>query len=422
MYKTFTKISFIIFSLLIAFLIQAPKTDAQLSIREDSTFGDNSKNFKLDLYDEINNVDKFIIEGNGKISNSAYYTAPGAASSLTFESYDIKTNQYFVFGTGLQGTSYGYDYKTNISNKNPIRIRKGNISLAENDFFRGADDEFILNLVYNGTKNIMIMKHDSKGKYGLKQGTNDLNFKPKLISKKLTADLEIIVPIYKKQKNLTTGIVDDVNVIIDGNSPNYMRPVLREAIATIQIVEAEYHDEVTKFIIFNPGLDTIKKLATQIGKTNNKEQPLDNKKKAPFGFGTYGFRLPERGDYKGISTETDIKSALVGIVNFILGFVASISVLILIYGGYLWMVDRGEDQLAEKSRKVIAGAVIGILLIISAWTIINTITTLSDAYPEGCEIGFDKGGGEVDMDIDCKIHSAQSLLGGGIQGALDVIF
>jgi len=398
-------------------LIQVPESSAQLSINNNSTFGDDSNGFILDFYDDINNVENFVILGTEKISHPIYYNATGGFLGLILDSYDPKTNQEFSLTTGNTSTTYGYDYETNGN----IRISKGELYLEGYDHSATQlKRKFTLNLVYDGSINLITMKPDEKGKFGLEENTI-LDWKDKILDA-IKMDLEIIIPLQKKDINLTTGEINGRKVIIDSKSPNYGKPILTETKANIQIKKANYNGELTNFIIFDPGLKSITNYELRITDDKTIDNDLENSKKTPFGFGTTGFRLPDKGDYKGLSTEDNIEEALVGIINFVLGFVASIAVLVLIYGGYLWIVDRGEGQLAEKSRKLIANAVIGILLIISAWTIINTVTSISDVYPEGCEVGFDMGGGETDFDIDCNISSGNSLLGGGIQGAVDLIF
>ncbi|MFH1546782.1 MAG: hypothetical protein ABIE14_05395, partial [Patescibacteria group bacterium] len=82
---------------------------------------------------------------------------------------------------------------------------------------------------------------------------------------------------------------------------------------------------------------------------------------------------------------------LAGVTNFIATFVGVFSVISIIIAGMIWVANFGNTEIAEKSKKVILGAVIGVVLSISAYAIINSITA---GNPEG------KGDGiSVDVSI-----------------------
>lgn len=60
------------------------------------------------------------------------------------------------------------------------------------------------------------------------------------------------------------------------------------------------------------------------------------------------------------------------LINFILGFLGLLAVGFLIYGGFLVLTAGGEDGL-EKGKTVMKNAVIGILIIVVSFAVINTI-------------------------------------------------
>ena len=57
------------------------------------------------------------------------------------------------------------------------------------------------------------------------------------------------------------------------------------------------------------------------------------------------------------------------VVNISLGFLSIVAVFIILYGGYLWMTSQGEQDKVEKAKKVLTSAVIGLIIILSAWAI-----------------------------------------------------
>lgn len=60
------------------------------------------------------------------------------------------------------------------------------------------------------------------------------------------------------------------------------------------------------------------------------------------------------------------------IANYMLGFTAVISVVILIYAGLMMIINFGNDQAVAKSKKMIQWVITGIVVMISAYTIVTT--------------------------------------------------
>lgn len=77
------------------------------------------------------------------------------------------------------------------------------------------------------------------------------------------------------------------------------------------------------------------------------------------------------------SSETG-KGIIIMITNFISGFVAVISFVVLLYAGYLYVAAGGEETTREKVKKLLTGAIIGILLAFGAYAIANTLITFKE--------------------------------------------
>jgi len=63
------------------------------------------------------------------------------------------------------------------------------------------------------------------------------------------------------------------------------------------------------------------------------------------------------------------------ISNFIAGFIATISFVMLLIAGYTYVVAGSEETAREKVKKLITGAIIGIILSLGAYAITNTLIT-----------------------------------------------
>ncbi len=66
--------------------------------------------------------------------------------------------------------------------------------------------------------------------------------------------------------------------------------------------------------------------------------------------------------------EADTPAFLVGeIIKYALGFVGTIFLVLIIYGGFLWMTAAGNDQQIEKARKILTSSTVGLLIVILAY-------------------------------------------------------
>lgn len=84
-------------------------------------------------------------------------------------------------------------------------------------------------------------------------------------------------------------------------------------------------------------------------------------------------QLGTEGYDQGLVASTDLKSYVLKIVNFALGFLGLIAVLIVIYGGVLYVTAAGEDEKVGKAKKAIGYAAIGLLIVMGSFAFVNTI-------------------------------------------------
>jgi len=57
------------------------------------------------------------------------------------------------------------------------------------------------------------------------------------------------------------------------------------------------------------------------------------------------------------------------LINTALSFLGVIFLVLMIYGGFTWMTARGNDQAVDKAKDIITAAVIGIVIVVSAYAI-----------------------------------------------------
>ncbi len=72
--------------------------------------------------------------------------------------------------------------------------------------------------------------------------------------------------------------------------------------------------------------------------------------------------------YETGDTET-VDSKIGFIVSSALSFLGVIFLVLMIYGGFLWMTAAGNEQQIGKARTLIAAAVVGLIVVVSAYAI-----------------------------------------------------
>lgn len=95
----------------------------------------------------------------------------------------------------------------------------------------------------------------------------------------------------------------------------------------------------------------------------------------------------------GLSQE-DPRIIAANIIRIALGFLGIIAVSLMIYAGWLWMTAAGNEENIEKAKKILTGAVIGLLIIFSAFGIVSFLMSKFLEATGGNSID-DGGGGSI---------------------------
>lgn len=88
------------------------------------------------------------------------------------------------------------------------------------------------------------------------------------------------------------------------------------------------------------------------------------------------YGLNETGEAAGIPSglrEATVSSLAGQIIGIGLGVVGVIFLLLMVYGGFLWMTARGNDQQVKEAKNLIIAAAIGIIIIAAAYVITNFV-------------------------------------------------
>jgi hypothetical protein len=83
--------------------------------------------------------------------------------------------------------------------------------------------------------------------------------------------------------------------------------------------------------------------------------------------------FPRSGPLAGAQTPQQL---IVAVIQLMLIFAGIVAVLFVIIGGYFYVTSGGNAEQAEKGRNTMVNAIIGIIVVILSYVIINVIVNL----------------------------------------------
>lgn len=85
--------------------------------------------------------------------------------------------------------------------------------------------------------------------------------------------------------------------------------------------------------------------------------------------------LTKTADVAGYSpstvTENTFSQTIGLVIRIALSFMGVIFLVLMVYAGILWMTARGEEEPVKKAQKIIMTSIIGLIIVISAYSITN---------------------------------------------------
>ncbi len=77
-------------------------------------------------------------------------------------------------------------------------------------------------------------------------------------------------------------------------------------------------------------------------------------------------------DSLGLGT-ADLKDTVINIINWVLGLLGIVAVIMVLYGGFQWLTAGGSEDKVASAKKILQSAVIGLIIILLAWAIVNYV-------------------------------------------------
>ena len=71
--------------------------------------------------------------------------------------------------------------------------------------------------------------------------------------------------------------------------------------------------------------------------------------------------------------QTGLRGIVLTIINFFLTFLGLLAVIMVIYGGFLYVGSGGNEESVNKAKKILLYAAIGVIVIIVSFALVNTL-------------------------------------------------
>ncbi len=76
------------------------------------------------------------------------------------------------------------------------------------------------------------------------------------------------------------------------------------------------------------------------------------------------------------------------VIRFLISILASIGVLLFVFGGFLFLTARGDTSQVDKAKGILIDVVIGFVIVLAAWLIVDTV--MKNLLPSG-QVQFGTG-------------------------------
>lgn len=83
--------------------------------------------------------------------------------------------------------------------------------------------------------------------------------------------------------------------------------------------------------------------------------------------------LGEFNENAGLPANENLADTIVTIINIVLGFLALVFVILIIYGGFTYMTAGGTAEKTKKATDILKNSVIGVIIIVLSGIFVNYI-------------------------------------------------
>lgn len=83
----------------------------------------------------------------------------------------------------------------------------------------------------------------------------------------------------------------------------------------------------------------------------------------------YAASIYDPSETLGLGT-ADLQDTVIAIIQWILGLLGLVAVIMILVGGFKWMTAGGNEEKIESAKKLLTAAIIGLVIVLLAWAIV----------------------------------------------------
>lgn len=69
----------------------------------------------------------------------------------------------------------------------------------------------------------------------------------------------------------------------------------------------------------------------------------------------------------------DLKQTVVNIIQWFLGLLGLVAIVMILYGGFTWMTAGGNEDKIDTAKQIISAAAIGLVIVLISWAIVTFV-------------------------------------------------
>jgi amino acid transporter len=98
----------------------------------------------------------------------------------------------------------------------------------------------------------------------------------------------------------------------------------------------------------------------------------------------YGVQFDPEGKIKQATKLTDEspERITVNAIQWVLGFLGLIAVIMILWGGITWMTSAGNEEKVRKAKEVLRAAIIGMIVVLLSWAIVTFVVGRTNEFTQ----------------------------------------
>ena len=77
------------------------------------------------------------------------------------------------------------------------------------------------------------------------------------------------------------------------------------------------------------------------------------------------------------ANDSDPRDMIVTVVRYFMTFLGIIAVVVILYGGFMWMTAAGNDDKVAKAKTMIIGGAIGLIIVLASFAIVTFVVDMT---------------------------------------------